>query len=197
MRNVFQNGQSMNQLQSSFDSYNAAFGSKVNTIGTFLDNQDQPRFLDGGSQNFYKNGLIYTLYSQGIPIIYYGTEQGFNGGNDPDNREPLWPSNYNTNSPLYQFLQQVVNYRKQARIWEYPQIQRYSADNFYAFTRGETFVALTNSNAGQSIKITYHPYADGTKICNLFNRSNDCLVVSNGQFQVTLGYGEPKIYFPA
>jgi len=26
----------------------------------------------------------------GIPIIYYGDEQGFNGGADPQNREPIW-----------------------------------------------------------------------------------------------------------
>lgn len=44
----------------------------------------------------------YTVwyFSKGIPIIYYGTEQEYHGGNDPYCREPLWP-NYNTNSQMY------------------------------------------------------------------------------------------------
>ncbi len=74
-----------------------------NLLGTFLDNHDNARFLNAQSDyQLYKNGLVYTLYSAGIPIIYYGTEQGFNGGNDPNNREPLWPTNYNNQTELYQ-----------------------------------------------------------------------------------------------
>ena len=38
---------------------------------------------------------------QGIPIIYYGTEQAYSGCNDPLNRESLYP-NFNTNHHLYQ-----------------------------------------------------------------------------------------------
>jgi alpha-amylase len=30
------------------------------------------------------------LFGKGIPIVYYGTEQGYAGGYDPDNRETLW-----------------------------------------------------------------------------------------------------------
>lgn len=32
----------------------------------------------------------FTLAAVGVPMIYYGTEQAFGGGNDPDNREVLW-----------------------------------------------------------------------------------------------------------
>ena len=48
-------------------------------------------------QQFY---IILCLISLGIPIIYYGSEQGFHGGRDPDSRESLWP-NYNEESELY------------------------------------------------------------------------------------------------
>lgn len=51
-----------------------------------------------------------------------------------------------------------------------PQVQRYSDDTFYAFTRGTTFVALTNagSNSGTLMRtITYHPYKEGTKLCEM------------------------------
>ncbi len=38
----------------------------------------------------YKNALSFVLSST-IPIVYYGSEQGFNGGADPQCRESLWP----------------------------------------------------------------------------------------------------------
>lgn len=95
LRNVFAQQQSMYQLQSMDKAY-SAFPDR-GLLGTFLDNHDNARFLSiQPDQTLYKNGIVYVLYSTGIPIIYYGTEQGFNGGNDPNNREPLWTSGYNT-----------------------------------------------------------------------------------------------------
>ncbi|MBI5513923.1 MAG: alpha-amylase [Deltaproteobacteria bacterium] len=38
--------------------------------------------------------LTYLLTEEGIPCIYYGTEQDFHGGNDPSNRERLWDTGY-------------------------------------------------------------------------------------------------------
>lgn len=40
--------------------------------------------------------LAYLLAEDGIPCIYYGTEQDFRGGNDPSNRERLWDTGFNT-----------------------------------------------------------------------------------------------------
>jgi len=57
---------------------------------TFVDNHDQMsrkyrRFMHG---NPYGNQAVlalgYLLTSQGVPCIYYGTEQGFDGGGDND-----------------------------------------------------------------------------------------------------------------
>ena len=38
--------------------------------------------------------------------MYYGTEQGFTGCNDPFNREDLFNS-FNTANPLYSYIQQL------------------------------------------------------------------------------------------
>ena len=47
-------------------------------LGTFIDNHDQIRFLNQQTDlQLYKNAILYTLLSEGIPIIYYGTEQVF------------------------------------------------------------------------------------------------------------------------
>ena len=41
--------------------------------------------------------MLYTLAAEGMPILYYGIEQGFQGGQSYDeNREPLWRSGYAT-----------------------------------------------------------------------------------------------------
>jgi len=198
LNNVFQRQQSMNQLESVLKSYNSLF-KNVNYLGTFIDNHDNARFLSGQKDGvLYQNALTYVLLAQGIPIIYYGSEQGFNGGSDPHNREPLWTTGFNSSSDYFQLISKLVAYRNQSQIWNFPQIQRYADDRFYAFSRSTTFVALTNGGSGQSQiirNITYHPYSNGQKLCNLMYTS-DCVVVQNGQFPVYLNKGEFKVFHP-
>jgi len=199
LTNVFARQQSMYQLQSVNQQYQQYF-KDPSVIGTFLENHDNPRFLNIQSDvQLYKSGLTYTLMCQGIPIIYYGAEQGFNGGADPNNREPLWPTNYNTNSDLYQYIQKLINFRKTQKFQSLDQVQRYADDNFYAFTRGSSIlVATTNVGTnGPTVTrtITYQPWTDGTKLCNLFYPT-DCITVQNGSFQIVLLHGESKVFYP-
>jgi len=199
LTNGFARKQSLNQIQTTLQQYNQYF-SDVSILGTFLENHDNPRFLNIQSDKaLYKAALTFTVMAAGIPIIYYGAEQSFHGGADPNNREALWTSNFNTNAEIYQFLKQIITFRKAQNIQSLQQIQRYSDDNFYAFTRGNVFVATTNvgSNGNQIVRtITYHPYANGTKICNLFFPT-DCVTVTNNSFQVYLNNGETKILTPS
>jgi len=116
--------------------------------------------------------------ARGIPIIYYGTAFGFDGGNDPANREAFWPTGYNiTAAPLGQLIKTLNTVRKQRGIvGGLQQVQRYADDSFYAFTRGtgisdasSVLIAMTNVGGGgaaQSRPITYQPYPDGTVLCN-------------------------------
>lgn len=60
-----------------------------------------------------KNALTFATFTDGIPFIYYGTEQVFRGGDDPANREPLWPSQFNQNTEIYRFLGQINRIRSQ------------------------------------------------------------------------------------
>ena len=95
LRNVFQQKYSMNTINSTLNSYNANLENPT-AVGSFIDNHDNPRFLCNFNDVIaYKSAITFNLMSQGIPIIYYGTEQEFNGCNDPDNREVLWTTNYN------------------------------------------------------------------------------------------------------
>lgn len=195
----------------------AAF-ENTHLLGSFVDNHDQPRFLytsggsggAGGSQanqyTLYKNALVMALFTSGIPIVYYGTEQGYSGGDDPANRESLWP-NYKTDSELYLFLQSAVKARKDSLLSmaptpsSLPQVQRYAADNFYSFSRGEVLVCLTNAGTTGgtvSLSLPYLPYESGDVVCNILASSpdSDCATVSSGGLWVTMTDGLPKVFVP-
>ncbi|MBE3576178.1 MAG: alpha-amylase [Limnochordales bacterium] len=58
-------------------------------MGAFLDNHDMPRFTTYTRDDpigRLKLGLIWLFTQRAIPIVYYGTEIGMEGGNDPYNR---------------------------------------------------------------------------------------------------------------
>ncbi len=80
----------------------------------FIDNHDIPRFLyDKDSLPALQSALTYLLTQDGVPCLYYGTEQGFAGGNDPANREPLWLSNYDTSGVLYRHISRLNALRRE------------------------------------------------------------------------------------
>ena len=61
-----------------------------------MKNHDNSRFLNRCSgKNKFINTVIFSLVWEGVPAFYYGGEQWYVGGEDPNNREPLW-DNYNT-----------------------------------------------------------------------------------------------------
>ena len=76
------------------------------------------------------------LFMQGIPIIYYGTEQGFSG-HIGENRKPLWP-HYDREHELYIFISTIVKFRVKlgAEVYDVAQVERYADDEFFAFSRG-------------------------------------------------------------
>lgn len=89
---------------------------------TFLDNHDQrERFYFSpeddpsrfAAQLTMGAGLLFAL--QGIPCLYYGTEQGLHGSGDADLavREALWgkPDAFNQHHPFYQTIQELARAR--------------------------------------------------------------------------------------
>ena len=87
----------------------------------FLDNHDLERFLfaDGATPEMLRNALFYLLTWDGIPCIYYGTEQELDGGNDPQNREDMWQGNpeqgfspFDTTHATFQFTRDMIQLRR-------------------------------------------------------------------------------------
>src|SRR5690242_8176439 len=102
-------------------------------------------------QTLLKNALAFVILSRGIPILYYGTEQGFAGGADPANREDLWRTNFNTNGNLYQSIARLTAARKAAGgLAANDHVHLYVAPTAYAWSRAGGNLIVITTNAGGS-----------------------------------------------
>ena len=192
---VFGSGKSMNNIDSRYSQEEGHF-KDIDALGVFVDNHDNARFLCNhkGDNTGLKQAETFALTSRGIPFTYYGTEQYYGGCNDPGNRESLW-NDMNTSTDFYQIIAKINAQRKASEIWNYEQVRRYVDQSFYAYSRGEFLVALTNSGNTQERTVTYHPFSEGETVCNIFYPTTDCQQV-NGGVDVYLSNGESKIYVP-
>ena len=192
---VFGSSKSMYNIRDRYNQEESHFRD-IDALGVFVDNHDNARFLHNhnGNKSGLRSAVTFALTSRGIPFTYYGSEQYYAGGNDPNNRESLW-QDMNTSSDLYQMIAKIHAQRKASEIWNQEFVERYVEDNFYAFSRGEFLVALTNQGNDKEIKVTYTPFQDGETVCNIFYPTSDCQTVQGG-VDVYLAGGEAKIYVP-
>ncbi len=100
----------------------SSHGDASNFFVTFLDNHDQVQrfyYSPAGAPHAFDDQLtlaLACLYSlQGIPCLYYGTEQGLHGsGSAPEAvREALWgkPDAFDPAHPFYQAIQRIAQVR--------------------------------------------------------------------------------------
>ena len=134
------------------------------------------------------------MFCEGIPIFYYGTEQGFKGGNDPANREALW-SNMDKNHPLYQFTAITVKTRKAHKAWACEHIERFVEADFYAFSRCDVLIATTNSFKTASHEVGFLPWKEGVEVCNVYN-TKECHTVGSKGIKITLENYATKVFVP-
>lgn len=172
-----------------------------NQLVTFLDNHDQPRFLSipGASADRLKVALVFLYTAQGIPCLYYGTEQAFNGGKDPFDREDMFagqfewgPSrgdNFNMTHPLFQLVARLNNFRRL-----YPALQTGVQSNLWsnaygpgllAYTRRlgaqQVFVVLNTAETNQNLPPCPTIYPPGTKLQNLLDEKGSLTVLAGRQ----------------
>ena len=195
MKSIFGSRASMYNFRTHFSNMDKYFKNQ-DLLGNFADNHDNPRFLNQyGDIRNYKAALAFTIGSKGIPITYYGSEQYYSGGSDPNCREPLWNSGYKT-TDVSTMLASIHKIRKTTKYYLQPQIERYVDDSFYAFSRGSVVFAFTNQpDNTQSRSVSYHPYSEGQTVCNVLY-SGDCVKIKNGVLPVALLNGEVKVFAP-
>lgn len=100
----------------------------------FMDNHDVARFLfyANNDKDILRNALVLLMTEEGIPCLYYGTEQDFAGGNDPANREVLWNTGFARTGDTF------LHFRKLARI----------RAQYDALRKGDTNVIWSSAHVG-------------------------------------------------
>jgi glycosidase len=166
---------------------------------TFLDNHDQARFLSSGNANNNTErlnvALVFLYTARGIPCLYYGTEQAFNGANDPNDREDMFdgqfeqgPSlgdNFNMTHPQFRMVAMLNNFRRlyaplrtgtHVNKWSNP-----SGPGLFAYARRlgtqEVFVVFNTAGSTQTLTNRSTIFAPGAPIVNLFD-TNEVLTVT-------------------
>jgi alpha-amylase len=174
-------------------------------LGTFSENHDIPRFASlNGDIALAKNVLAFTMLTDGIPIIYQGQEQHYNGlggGSTPFNREALWLSGYNEDAELYKLVKTLNAIRKNAisddsTYLTYQNNAIWSDTNNIAMRKGNMLTVVTNSGseAGNTTLSVPSGYDDGVQVTELLSCTT--LTSTDGTLSVPMSAGIPKIYYP-
>ncbi|RMH38933.1 MAG: DUF3459 domain-containing protein [Deltaproteobacteria bacterium] len=150
------------------------------TLVNFIDNHDIPRFLfDKPDPAALRNAIFFLLTWDGIPCLYYGTEQEFEGGTDPKNREDMFLGNpkkgfapFATDHDTFRYTRDLIALRKQHVALRRGHVDiRWSTVNprgardsgIFAFERvhaDETLLVVINTADAQDSE-TCAPAADG------------------------------------
>lgn len=132
--------------------------ARPHRMPSFLDNHDVDRFLAGGSQAALKQALLAQMTLPGIPVIYYGTEQGFTlqrpamfaAGWGSDGRD-----HFDTAHPLYRYTARTVALRREHRLFSrgLPKVLRAAAG-------GAGALAWRTDHAGQAALVVFNTADD-------------------------------------
>ena len=180
----------------------AAYDPAAQTrLVTFLDNHDNPRFLSSSfaadRRGRLHAALVFQLTSLGVPCIYYGTEQYFNGGSDPNCREDMFdgqwefgPSlgnNFDQTAPGYRLVRQLNQLRR-----DHPALRRgaltarevRTSPGIFAYSRilagSEVLVAVNTSDTTQTSAAWPTGFAAGTVLVDALNPSVTATVGTGG-----------------
>jgi glycosidase len=102
----------------------------------YLDNHDTPRLattLPDGPQRRLAQVLQFTL--PGSPNLYYGSELGMAGGDDPEMRAPMRWDQVTEDNPDLQWTRQLIALRKARRALRVGNLRAITSDRLLAFER--------------------------------------------------------------
>lgn len=182
------------------------FGANVDPWqgrGIVFDNHDTWRFraeLDDDNVMRLALALLFTL--DGIPALYYGTEQNFDGEGDGQQREPLWTSGY-LRTDTYRVVTELTGLRRRLEALRRSRlVVRYASNassretpsapdaGMLAFERGvgrERLLIVANGHPTQSSEATIPTgYPSGTQLEVVFGDATPVVVGTNGEARLQL-----------
>ena len=167
-------------------------------------------------------GYALSYFSRGIPLIYYGDEQGFTGdGGDKDARQDMMPSqvatynddnligtsdttadaNFDTTHPLYQTFSDLAQIRDaHSALRQGAQIHRYSeaSAGIYAFSRidpverVEYIVVFNNSEASDAA--SFITSSPGMTFTEIYDSGNSSLTAGASTVSVDMDGLSTAVY---
>ncbi|KAL4887121.1 glycoside hydrolase superfamily [Aspergillus karnatakaensis] len=177
-------------------------------LGSFIENHDNPRF---GSLTddlaLAQNVAAYVILSDGIPMIYAGQEQHYNGAKDPFNREATWLSGYKTDGDIYQTIKKANTIRTHAigqdASWvTYKNWGIYHDNSNIAMRKGfdgnQIITILTNSGAragSSTLDVPNTGYEAGSSVTEIYS-CTDITVFDDGSVSVQMNGGLPRVLYP-
>ncbi|KAI0301148.1 glycoside hydrolase family 13 protein [Multifurca ochricompacta] len=172
---------------------------------SFVENHDQPRLASlTKDQSLIRNAMTFPFVHDGIPIVYYGQEQGYQGGADPYNREALWFTAYQQDKPLVQHIKIMNAARKEAiefspSFLTTPMKLLAVEDHSMAVSKPPMLALFTNIGSENSRGVTWHVDAVFPPNELLVDVLTCSKVVADQQGGVTVpcAYGMPQVLMPA
>ena len=137
---------------------------------TLLGSHDTPRVLTecGGDREAVQLLFTFLLTYPGAPMLYYGDENGMEGGHDPDCRRPMVWEESRWSQPIRHTVKQLLALRRAQ-----PALRRgefkvaYAEDRLFSFYRilGEerVLVVLNNTHVPRSL-ILPAGFPEGTRL---------------------------------
>lgn len=175
-------------------------------FGNFLENHDTDRFAHlSGDMSLTKNAHALMMMLDGIPVINQGQEQRYSGANDPYNRQPVWDSDYNTDSELYQWIARLNKFRTFAINEDDSYMSSrasvvFNNTHIIGLKKGGAVTLATNVGLGASkANITLTQGMTGYEAARTYVDVLSCekfKTTRKGSLNIELG-SEPKIFYPA
>jgi glycosidase len=204
-QNVFEWGQNTKQIEDHYNALSSNYDTNTqNQLVTFLDNHDTTRFLNSANANGDPNKLAvaldFLLTSRGIPCVYQGTEQAFNGGADPTNREDMFAGqfkdaglagvdSFNMTQPVFLQIAKLNNFRRlypalslgtHVNQWNDP-----NGAGLFAYSRRlgtqEVFVVFNTAGNTQTLPARSTTFAANSALVNLLNTNEIISVTAAAQ----------------
>ncbi|KAF3028855.1 hypothetical protein E8E15_007299 [Penicillium rubens] len=195
VNNFYQQKGSSQDIVDMHDKIDTAFPDP-SALGTFIDNHDNARWLSvKNDKSLLKNALAYVILARGIPIVYYGTEQGYAGGNDPANREDLWRSKFSTDADLYKAISLLSAARTASGgLADNDHVHLYVAESAYAWSRagGNLIVLTSNGGSGSEANHCFDSKKPGGTWKNTFGEGT-ITADEGGKICISISNGEPAV----
>lgn len=142
-----------------------------------LDSHDTKRVLTMVNNDKRKAKLMYFFHFTfvGTPCLYYGSEIGINGGDDPENRKCMVWEKDKQDTDMFYFVKKLINLRKNKKAFSHQgsfSFLREVSEELIVYERdanGEKVICIINNN-DSSKKISLRNLKDKTVMELISNR---------------------------